>query len=67
MKSQLTKVNVHPLVLLSVVDHFNRVNLKTRNRRVIGAILGISLFIKDKLIMESQKYPIVMPFHLKKI
>lgn len=33
-------VAVHPLVLLSVVDHFNRVVGKSRNRRVVGALLG---------------------------
>lgn len=33
------KVTVHPIVLLSVVDHFNRVALDTR-RRVVGVLLG---------------------------
>jgi hypothetical protein len=36
----ITQANVHPLVLLSVVDHFNRVNLKQRNKRVVGALMG---------------------------
>lgn len=36
----ITQANVHPLVLLSIVDHFNRVNLKQRNKRVVGALLG---------------------------
>ena len=31
------KVVVHPIVLLSVVDHYNRVN---RNARVVGVLLG---------------------------
>lgn len=39
-RSQISQANVHPLVLLSIVDHFNRVNLKQRNKRVIGALLG---------------------------
>jgi hypothetical protein len=39
-RSQITQANVHPLVLLSIVDHFNRVNLKQRNKRVVGALLG---------------------------
>ena len=39
-KSPITEVNVHPLVLLSIVDHFNRVNLKQRSKRVVGALLG---------------------------
>lgn len=34
-----TKVVVHPLVLLSVVDHYNRV-AKNSKRRVVGVLLG---------------------------
>ena len=34
-----TKVVVHPLVLLSVVDHYNRVAKDTKNR-VVGVLLG---------------------------
>ncbi len=33
------KVVVHPLVLLSVVDHYNRVAKDTR-KRVVGVLLG---------------------------
>ena len=36
----IDQTNVHPLVLLSIVDHFNRVNVKQRNKRVVGALLG---------------------------
>lgn len=36
----ISQINVHPLVLLSIVDHFNRVNLKQRSKRVVGALLG---------------------------
>jgi hypothetical protein len=39
-KAPITQTSVHPLVLLSIVDHFNRVNIKQRNKRVIGALLG---------------------------
>ena len=39
-KVPITQASVHPLVLLSIVDHFNRVNLKQRNKRVVGALLG---------------------------
>ena len=39
-KSKISQVNVHPLVLLSIVDHFNRVNMKQRSKRVVGALLG---------------------------
>jgi 26S proteasome regulatory subunit N8 len=34
-----TSVVVHPLVLLSVVDHYNRA-AKNTNKRVIGILLG---------------------------
>ena len=39
-RAHITHASVHPLVLLSIVDHFNRVNLKQRNKRVVGALLG---------------------------
>ena len=39
-------VAVHPIVLLSVVDHYNRSALGT-NRRVVGALLGE--YIDDKV------------------
>ena len=35
-----TNVVVHPLVLLSVVDHFHRVNPKGGKGRVVGVLLG---------------------------
>ena len=35
------EVVVHPLVLLSVVDHYNRVAKDTR-KRVVGVLLGES-------------------------
>jgi proteasome lid subunit RPN8/RPN11 len=35
----MTDVVVHPLVLLSVADHFNRVASST-NKRVVGVLLG---------------------------
>ncbi len=34
------KVVVHPLVLLSVVDHFNRMKQVGNTRRVCGVLLG---------------------------
>jgi 26S proteasome regulatory subunit N8 len=43
MSARPTKVNIHPLVLLSIVDHFNRVNLTSRDKRVIGALLGMHI------------------------
>lgn len=39
VKIQPTRVVVHPLVLLSVVDHYNR-EAKDSQRRVVGALLG---------------------------
>ena len=35
-----TEVIIHPLVLLSVTDHYNRVAKDTR-KRVVGVLLGI--------------------------
>ena len=34
------KVIVHPLVLLSVVDHYNRMKKVGNQKRVVGALLG---------------------------
>jgi 26S proteasome regulatory subunit N8 len=39
VQEQPSKVDVHPLVLLSVVDHFNRVARNTK-KRVLGILLG---------------------------
>ena len=54
-RSPITQAKVHPLVLLSIVDHFNRVNLKQRNKRVIGALLGITTIIKATQVMKQLK------------
>lgn len=35
-----TRVVVHPIVLLSVVDHFNRLSRIGNQRRVVGVLLG---------------------------
>ncbi len=35
-----TSVIVHPLVLLSTVDHYNRVAKDQGNKRVVGVLLG---------------------------
>lgn len=35
-----TTVVVHPLVLLSVVDHYMRVAKDIRDKRVVGVLLG---------------------------
>lgn len=39
MPSSPESVTVHPLVLLSVVDHYNRVAKDTK-KRVVGVLLG---------------------------
>lgn len=38
--TEISRVAVHPIVLLSVADHHNRVAATSRNRRVIGILLG---------------------------
>ncbi|KAI1285417.1 26S proteasome non-ATPase regulatory subunit 7 [Halotydeus destructor] len=39
----VNKVTVHPLVLLSVVDHFNRMGKIGNQKRVVGILLGSTL------------------------
>merc|ERR1712061_896377 len=39
-KNDSTIVTVHPLVLLSVVDHFNRMSKIGNQKRVVGVLLG---------------------------
>ena len=41
-----TEVIIHPLVLLSVTDHYNRVAKDTR-KRVVGVLLGNNFFNKQ--------------------
>lgn len=41
MSTRPELVVVHPLVLLSVVDHYKRVVAKNKNKRVAGVILGL--------------------------
>ena len=40
IKPKIDKVVVHPLVLLSVVDHFNRMGKVGNVKRVVGVLLG---------------------------
>ncbi|XP_040569487.1 26S proteasome non-ATPase regulatory subunit 7 [Lepeophtheirus salmonis] len=40
MSDAIEKVVVHPLVLLSVVDHFNRMGKIGNQKRVVGVLLG---------------------------
>jgi len=53
----VTKVIVHPLVLLSVVDHFNRVSKRTKVDRVIGILLGSQNENKEVDISNSFAVP----------
>jgi len=46
------RVIVHPLVLLSAVDHFNRVGNVSRNSRVVGALLGATKIIDGKRVLD---------------
>lgn len=39
VQAQISNVVIHPLVLLSVVDHYNRVAKNTK-KRVLGILLG---------------------------
>lgn len=38
--STATDVVIHPLVLLSVADHYNRVAKDAKGKRVVGVLLG---------------------------
>ena len=38
--TKISNVIVHPLVLLSVVDHFNRMGKVGNVKRVVGVLLG---------------------------
>ncbi|KAI3828547.1 hypothetical protein L1987_02648 [Smallanthus sonchifolius] len=54
----IEKVLVHPLVLLSVVDHYYRVAKGTRNR-VVGVLLGSSF---KGTVDVTNSYAVVVPF-----
>lgn len=51
------KVIVHPLVLLSVVDHYYRVSKRTNVKRVIGILLGSQRENKETDIANSFAVP----------
>lgn len=46
------RVILHPLVLLSAVDHFNRIGNVSRNSRVIGCLLGATKIIDGKRVLD---------------
>lgn len=45
---------IHPLVLISVVDHYNRIMTKTQQPRVVGALLGMDIFLKNFQVKKDQ-------------
>ncbi|XP_063933653.1 26S proteasome non-ATPase regulatory subunit 7-like [Zophobas morio] len=49
------KVVVHPLVLLSVVDHYNRVSGNKSKARVVGALLGS---VKNNVLDVSNSFAV---------
>lgn len=53
----MVQVTVHPLVLLSVVDHFNRVSKTQSVKRVVGVLLGSMKNGKDLDIGNSFAVP----------
>jgi hypothetical protein len=56
MKGEINNTNVHPLVLLSIVDHYNRVNGGlSKKKRVAGALLGIIILIKVRSAISQFK------------
>mgnify|MGYP006898468875 CR=1 FL=1 len=68
MSKEINNANVHPLVLLSIVDHYNRVNGGLSNRkRVAGAILGNYVIIQDKFPIDQFKLVTAMQFLSKRI
>ena len=62
-KEQLIdKVVVHPLVLLSVVDHFNRIGKTGNVQRVVGVLLGSR---RNKILDISNSF--AGNFHLNEV
>jgi 26S proteasome regulatory subunit N8 len=51
--NKIEKVVVHPLVLLSVVDHFNRMGKVGNSQRVLGLLLGS---LKNKILDVSNSF-----------
>jgi hypothetical protein len=51
--NKIEKVVVHPLVLLSVVDHFNRMGKIGNSQRVVGILLGS---LKNKILDVSNSF-----------
>ena len=59
--NKIEKVVVHPLVLLSVVDHFNRMGKVGNSQRVVGVLLGS---LKNRTLDISNSFarePLLLP------
>lgn len=54
-KDAIEKVVVHPLVLLSVVDHFNRMSKVGNQKRVAGVLLGS---VRNKVLDVANSFAI---------
>jgi len=57
-KPSLEAVVVHPLVLLAVTDHYNRVAKDTR-KRVIGVLLGETLKGRGEWSSDAKPQPVL--------
>ena len=53
------RVVVHPLVLLSVVDHFNRMKQVGNTKRVVGVLLGS---IRNKILDISNSFAGILSY-----
>ncbi|XP_057304575.1 26S proteasome non-ATPase regulatory subunit 7-like [Hydractinia symbiolongicarpus] len=53
--SEIEKVVVHPLVLLSVVDHFNRMSKVGNQKRVAGVLLGS---VRNKILDVANSFAV---------
>ncbi len=60
--NKIEKVVVHPLVLLSVVDHFNRMGKIGNSQRVVGLLLGS---LKNKILDISNSFACKILFFFK--
>ena len=58
--NKIEKVVVHPLVLLSVVDHFNRMGKVGNSQRVVGVLLGS---LTNKILDVSNSFACKTAFH----
>ena len=60
--AKISKVVVHPLVLLSVVDHFNRMGKVGNVKRTVGVLLGAN---RQGVLDVSNSYAGALNGHVK--